>query len=228
MSFHAALEAATAADRAQLMGNPLFVDAMAGRVDRAQYLAFLREAFHHVRHTVPLMMACGTRLAGSHEWLRGKLVHYIEEEYGHEQWILADIRAAGGDAEDAARSAPALPTELMVAYAYDVVNRGNPVGFFGMVHVLEGTSTAIATLAADSIGRALGLSPKAFTYLRSHGAVDVEHVEFFRDVVNRLDREEDRAAVVHCSRMFFRLYGDIFRHLHQEHTPCISKIAASS
>ena len=39
-------------------------------------------------------------------------------------------------------------TELMVAYAYDTIARGNPVGFFGMVHVLEGTSVSrVATRA---------------------------------------------------------------------------------
>jgi hypothetical protein len=43
----------------------------------------------------------------------------------------------------------------MVAYAYDTIARGNPLGFFGMVHVLEGTSVALALLAADAIQKPL-------------------------------------------------------------------------
>ena len=35
---------------------------------------------------------------------------------------------------------PNVATELMVAYAYDTIQRINPMAFFGMVYVLEGTS----------------------------------------------------------------------------------------
>jgi pyrroloquinoline quinone (PQQ) biosynthesis protein C len=216
MSFHQTLEQATSAERAALLAQPLFADAIAGRVDRPLYCAFLTQAFHHVRHTVPLMMAAGGRLGPDHEWLREKLVHYIEEEYGHHEWVLNDIRAAGGDADAARTSAPSFATEMMVAYAYDTVQRGNPVGFFGMVHVLEGTSTALATQAAHSLARALDLPPRAFSYLSSHGALDVQHVDFFRELVDRLDRPADQAAVIHASRRFYRLYGEIFAQLHRE------------
>jgi pyrroloquinoline quinone (PQQ) biosynthesis protein C len=81
-----------------------------------------------------------------------------------------------------------------------------------MVHVLEGTSSAIATRAAELIARALELPPAAFTYLSSHGALDQEHVRFFENTVNRL-AAEDREHVVHVARRVYRLYGDIFRGL---------------
>lgn len=111
---------------------------------------------------------------------------YIDEEYGHHEWVLDDIVASGGDRESARHSVPAFETEMMVAYAYDLIERGNPVGFFGMVHVLEGTSTALATNASQRLASALGLPKTAFTYLSSHGALDVSHVDFFRDIVNEL------------------------------------------
>jgi pyrroloquinoline quinone (PQQ) biosynthesis protein C len=227
MSFHQILHDATANERAALLAQPLFADAMSGRVTRPLYCAFLAQAYHHVRHTVPLMMAAGGRLGGDYEWLREKLVHYIEEEYGHHEWVLDDIRAAGGDADAVRRSEPAFPTEMMIAYAYDTVQRGNPVGFFGMVHVLEGTSTELATRAASSLASALQLPPRAFTYLSSHGALDVQHVDFFRELVDAFDKPADRAAVIHASRRFYRLYGDIFAHLHREHLACNSPIVAA-
>lgn len=222
MSFYDILQRDTAAERAALLTQPLFADAIAGRVTRPLYCAFLAEAYHHVRHTVPLMMTAGGRLSPDKEWLREKLVHYVEEEYGHQEWILNDIRASGGDAEAVRRSAPGFATELMVAYAYDTVQRGNPVGLFGMVHVLEGTSTALATQAADSLARALDLPPCAFTYLSSHGALDIAHVDFFRGLVDRLEEPADRAAVVHASRRFYRLYGEIFASLRREKSECAS------
>jgi hypothetical protein len=115
-----------------------------------------------VRHTTPLLMLLGGRLPDRLGWLREAVAEYIEEEIGHEEWILNDIAAAGGDAEAVRASRPELPAEVMVAYAYDLINRGNPAGFFGMVFVLEGTSVALALTAADRIQQALGLPNKAF------------------------------------------------------------------
>jgi pyrroloquinoline quinone (PQQ) biosynthesis protein C len=82
-----------------------------------------------------------------------------------------------------------------------------------MVQVLEGTSIDLASRAADAIQKGLGLPDSAFTYLRSHGALDIGHVQFFEKLMNRLDRDEDRDAVLHCARVMYRLYGDMFRSL---------------
>jgi pyrroloquinoline quinone (PQQ) biosynthesis protein C len=182
-------------------------------VSRESYVAFLTEAFHHVKHTVPLLMACGSRLPVRLDWLQAGIVKYIEEEHGHERWILNDIAACGADSRAAAESTPSLATELMVSFAYDTIARRNPVGLFGMVYVLEGTSVAIATRAAEVIQARLGLPDRAFSYLRSHGSVDIKHIDDFERLVNRFDDPDDRAAVLHCARVVFKLYGDMFRGL---------------
>jgi len=158
-------------------------------------------------------MACGARLPERLEWLREAVAHYIEEEKGHQEWILDDIRNAGGDAEAVRHGEPDIATDVMVAYAYDTVMRRNPVGFFGMVLVLEGTSVQLATRAAGAIQNALGLSDECFTYLTSHGSLDVSHVEFFARLMDRLDDPADQAAVIHCAKVMYRLYGGVFRAL---------------
>lgn len=213
MSFFDTLKAGSEAERQQLFAIPIIQDALRGQASTAQYIAFLTQAYHHVRHTVPLMMACGSRLGPDYEWLRAAIAEYIEEEIGHQEWILSDIAACGGDADAVRHGRPHASTELMVAYAYHQVDRGNPVGFFGMVHVLEGTSIALATHAADTLRGALGLPPEAFSYLNSHGSLDIGHVAFFEGLVNRLQRAEDQQAVLHVARMMYRLYGDVFRSL---------------
>jgi pyrroloquinoline quinone (PQQ) biosynthesis protein C len=213
MSFFERLQRETAAERAHLLSAPILQDAVSGRVTLHQYTAFLGQAFHHVRHTVPLLMACGARLPTRHEALRHAVAEYIEEEIGHEEWILDDIVACGGDRETARMSEPGIEAELMVAFAHDWIARKNPVGFFGMVHVLEGTSVSIATTAAERIAHALHLPPAAFTYLNSHGTLDQDHVRFFATLMEGLDDEADRAAVIHVARVMYRLYGDLFRSL---------------
>ena len=213
MTFFQQLQDQTAAEREHLLAAPIIRQAMAGDVGLDSYVAFLTQAYHHVRHTVPLLMACGARLPERLEWLREAIAEYIEEEIGHQEWILNDIRACGGDAEAVRHGQPALPTELMVAYVYDRIARHNPASFFGMVNVLEGTSIALATQAAGVLQDKLQLPAKAFSYLTSHGSLDLEHIEFFKRLMNRLDNKDDKAAVVHTARVVYRLYGDIFRGL---------------
>jgi len=213
MSFYEQLNEQTSADRAYLLDSPIIRRCMTGDVTVADYVAFLTQAYHHVKHTVPLLMAVGSVLPDSREWLREVVAEYIEEEIGHQEWILNDIAACGFDKETVRHSMPSLPTELMVAYAWDTVRRGNPLGFFGMVHVLEGTSVTTADAAASAIRKATGLPERAFTYLRSHGALDQDHVRFFRDVMERIDDPADRQAIVHGARVFYQLYAGIFRAL---------------
>lgn len=215
MSFHDELLQATERERADLLALPFIRDGAAGRLTRADYVSFLTQAYHHVKHTLPLLMACGARLPARLEWLRTAMAEYVQEETGHQEWILGDIRACGGDAEAVRAGRPDLPAELLVSYAYDTIARVNPVGFLGMVLVLEGTSTAVATRAAEMLMPALRLPPAAFTYLTSHGALDVGHTRFFATLVDKLDGAEDRAALVHCARVFYKLYGDVFRGLDQ-------------
>ena len=212
MPFFEELQQRTAQARAELLAVPLINHSLAGRITRAQYVAFLREAYHHVKHTVPLLMACGSRLGPERAGLRAAVEQYIAEERGHDAWILDDLLACGEDAEAVRTGAPAPATELMVAYVYDYIARVNPAGMLGMVYVLEGTSSALAARAAQAIAQALRLPPTAFTYLTSHGALDQEHVAFLRKTIEGLG-SGDREAAVHVARMVYRLYGDIFRSL---------------
>jgi pyrroloquinoline quinone (PQQ) biosynthesis protein C len=212
MSFYEQLIEATAPERADLFAAPAIAACLQGEVTLPTYLAFLQEAFHHVRHTTPILMSVGSRLPDRLAWLHKPVAEYIEEEIGHEEWILNDIDAAGGDTKTARASHPQLPAEVMVAYAYDLVQRSNPAGFFGMVFVLEGTSVTLALHAADLIQHALGLPDAAFSYLRSHGTLDQEHTRHLADLVDRMD-PADQAEVLRCARVFYKLYGDIFRAL---------------
>jgi pyrroloquinoline quinone (PQQ) biosynthesis protein C len=211
MNFHPRLLAETARERAELQSLPIVQRALAGRIRREEYAAFLGQAFHHVRHTVPLLMACGARLPARHEWLRRAVAEYIEEEIGHEEWILDDLEALGEDRARWAASTPLHATELMVAFAYDGIARVSPLSFFGMVLVLEGTSVALATRAAEAIEHSLGLPRTAFTYLRSHGDLDIEHTGFYERLMDRIEDPAEQAVIVHAARRFYRLYADIFR-----------------
>lgn len=163
MSFYEHLKSATDDARRHLLTAPVVADCLQGRVAREDYLAFLGQAYHHVRHTTPLLMSLGGRLPERLSWLRPAVAEYIEEEIGHEEWILNDIAAAGGDAAAVRMSRPGLPAA-------------------------------------------------ALTYLRSHGTLDQEHTRHLERLLERME-PEDQADVVRAARVFFKLYGDIFRAL---------------
>jgi len=216
MTFYQTLLNETTNERNALMQRPLITQGASGNISLQTYVAFLTQAYHHVKHTVPLLMACGARLPEVYEWLREATGEYIEEEMGHQEWVLNDIASCGADKEAVRKCknseyAPSQATELMVAYAYDMIHRVNPIGFFGMVLVLEGTSTAVATQAGEAIMSNLNLPKKAFSYLLSHGSLDLEHVEFYESLMNKVTNAEDQAMIIHAAKRFYQLYSDIFK-----------------
>ncbi|PCJ23949.1 MAG: biliverdin-producing heme oxygenase [SAR86 cluster bacterium] len=217
MTFFKALVDETEPQRQEMLSAQIIERCFKGEIDLDDYVAFLVQAYHHVKHTVPLLMSVGARLPAEKEWLRTAVAQYIEEELGHQEWILNDIAACGYDKEAVRLSAPSPATELMVAYAYDMVQRVNPLGFFGMVHVLEGTSINLADKVAGTVKTTLGLSQNAFTYLISHGSLDQDHVVFFEKLMNRITDKDEQAVIIHACKIFYQLYGGIFRTLSSEH-----------
>jgi pyrroloquinoline quinone (PQQ) biosynthesis protein C len=213
MPFFNELVQQTEAARQGLLSAPIIQGCLRGEVSVPSYVAFLTQAYHHVRHTVTLLQSCQAALPPQHEWLRSALDEYISEEQGHDEWILDDIRACGADDEAVRNGEPGIAVEVMLAYAYDLIARRNPLGFFGMVHVLEGTSVNLALLAADRIQGPLGLPDSAFSYLRSHGTLDREHTAHFALLMDHIDDPRDQADIIHATRVFYRLYGDVFREL---------------
>lgn len=213
MAFFDELVEATEKERAEFESIPFIVEAIKGNLSLKSYVAFLNQAYHHVKQTTPLLMSAGANLPERLEKMRYPIAEYIEEEIGHDEWILNDIKACGFDSEAVRSSKPAFATELMVSYLFDAVNRKNPLGLFGMVFVLEGTSSKVATTVANELQKKLGLPDGAFTYLTSHGELDQEHFEFFKKLMNGLDNEGDKEVVIHYSKAVYKLYGDIFRSL---------------
>ncbi len=207
--FFSELEAATTRQRLAFLAIPQVRAGLSGQIGRHAYVDYLTQAWHHVSHTVPLMQAARKKLVHRPE-LVAALDEYIEEETGHDEWILADIAAAGGNADAARASDPDPATAAMVAHAYGQIENGNPISFFGMVFVLESVSVALAQQGASAVATKLGLPPEAFTYLTSHGALDKEHMQFFAGLVNGLSDPADRAAITGMAQDMFRLFGGVF------------------
>ncbi len=216
MPFYKQLLAQTTSGKDYLLSAPIIHDVMDGRFSRATYLAFLHQAYHHVRHTVALLETARRHLRPDQRWVEGALLDYIDEEAGHEAWILDDIEACGENRAAWATRPPAFHTEMMVAFLYDYASRVNAMGIFGMVLVLEGTSSSLAPAVARIVQDQLALPDKAMSYLTTHGELDQEHIKHFEQVMNRVVNPQDQAAIVHVANRIYRLYGDVYRTIPDE------------
>ena len=141
MSFYETLEKETAPEREKFLAIPLVEQAVRSGGPRPLYLAFLEQAYHHVSHTFPLLAFAASRTTD--ERYQDALVEYMEEERGHEKWILDDIRILGGDAQRVREGQPAPACAIMVGYAYYAIEHISPYAMLGSVHVLEGTYEAL-------------------------------------------------------------------------------------
>lgn len=212
MSFYDRLMAETQAARDAFFSIPIVLEAAGNGVDRDLYIAYLTEAYHHVRHTCPLLAHALAHCPKHDTAYRAALLEYLDEEQGHEEWILDDIAHLGGDAEAVRRGDGDWPVRAMVAWVYYAVEFLNPYSMLGMVLVLEGTSVDIASAGADAVRKRLGMTAEegGFSYLTSHGALDREHIVFFQNLVNTVEGEENRRAIIDTANMVYALWGEMF------------------
>jgi len=212
MSFYERLVTETADSRNAFLSIPLVRSTLRNGASRSLYLDFLAEAYHHVKHTFPLLALAASRTSDLR--YQDALVEYMEEERGHEQWILNDIRALGGDPDTVREGQGGPACRIMVGYAYYAIEHISPYAFLGSVHVLEGMSVLLADQVADAMKASLGLeSETGFTYLRTHGSLDSEHVALFRKLVDGFDDRKTQRVIIDNATIFYRLYGSIFHDL---------------
>lgn len=218
-SFFEQLISETQDARNQMLAAPVIQACQSGDITLQQYTDFLTQAFHHVKHTVPLLMACGGRLPQEKEWVRVALAEYIAEEQGHHEWILNDIKVCGGDADmvrhNQGEGKVSAAIELMVAYLYHQIDRDNPMALFGMVWVLEGTSVSIGGSMAQTIQSALNLPDSAMSYLKSHSELDQEHIQFFARLMDKIESPADQTVIIESANMVYALYGQMLSGLGQ-------------
>lgn len=217
MTFFERLLSDTEAERQDFQSIGLIQHAIAQGVTPEMYAKYLRQAYHHVRYTVPLLELALDHCNVAETAYANALAEYITEETGHDEWILDDIRALGFDAEAVRSGQGNFACRVMIGYAHYAIEHISPYALLGMVHVLEGMSVELAQKAAGAIAQSFGdRPPNAFSYLTSHGALDTEHVQFFEHLVNGIDAPEIQDIVVQAAKDFYKLFGNMFRELEAE------------
>lgn len=155
----------------------------------ARYTRYLGAMYHVIRASVPLMELAALRCAALPADpvaapLARYLHHHIDEEHGHDDWLLTDAAAAGADPGGIAADTPPAVVARLVGAQYYWIEYHHPVTLLGYIAVLEGNSPA--PWLAGRLARETGLPATAFDTVRRHADLDGGHRDDLDQLLDRL------------------------------------------
>lgn len=211
MSFFMTLIEATDEERRALEAIPKVHAMINHGLTRDEYGVFLHDLYHVVWHFCPIMALAASRLGDEFRQVRYQLYENIEEEKGHESWVLEDVEASGGDVELVKSLAPSPAVQAMIGFNYYTCERVHPCGVLGMLYALEVISSVYGGRVAKAISRATGIpGPAGFRFLNSHASMDLDHMANLKTLVKTIDDPAAQRAIVTATRTNFWLFGQMF------------------
>ncbi len=213
MSFFITLVEMTDASRRDLELIPKVHSMINHGLTLAEYRGFLHDLYHIVWHFCPVMSAAAARCDDRFRDVRYDLYERIEEEKGHDSWVLEDIEALGGDVRAVRETPPSPPAQAMIAFNYYASDRVHPCSVLGMLYMLEVVSSVYGGRVSDSIARALGRNVEdgGFKFLSSHATMDLDHMAKLNRLVKTIDDAGAQNAIVNATRVNFHQFGQLFR-----------------
>jgi pyrroloquinoline quinone (PQQ) biosynthesis protein C len=212
MSFFLTLVEATDASRRELEAIPKMTSMLNRGLTLNEYRAFLHDLYYIVWHFCPIMASAASRCGDRFRQVRYELYERLEEEKGHELWVLEDVVAVGGDPARVRAVDPSSPVQCMVAFNYFCAERAHPCAVLGMLYSLEVIASAYAATLAQSIAKSIGrdMDGPGFKFLLSHSAMDQDHVAKLNVLVKTIDDPEAQNAIVNATRVNFYQFGRLF------------------
>ncbi|WP_223645335.1 iron-containing redox enzyme family protein [Corallococcus sp. EGB] len=186
-----------------------------GTLDVEGYIHYLVQTYHYARWSTPILAEGGYRLRrlGRLPELAELLVQKGEEEKGHDKWLLSDLKNLGVSAEqvEAAERSPAV--DAYTGWNFFTSLSGVPTAVLGTAYALEYLSQTRAGVWAERLKAAAAIPNihKSVTFLRSHGALDGDHVAEMQRILSRLTDPEDQEAILFSARVARSVYPRIFR-----------------
>jgi len=177
-----------------------------------EYQAFLHDLYYVVWHFCPVMAAAAARCGDEFRDVRYSLYERIEEEKGHEAWVLEDVAAVGGDVGFVKANPPSLPVQAMIRYNYHGAEHVHPCSVVGMLYMLEVVSSVYGGRVSDSIARALGRDVEAggFKFLSSHATMDLDHMAKLNVLVKTIADPDAQRSIISSTRVNFYQFGLMF------------------
>jgi hypothetical protein len=191
--------------------HPVVLDAVANGMSLERYRKFLLELYQVVWHFNPVSAAAASRIPDTHRQVRYYLYDHMQDESGHEEWVLNDLEAVGVAPDDTRAWRPGVDTLALCGYNYWSADRGNPCSVLGMMYVLEVIASVYAGPFATAIKESLLLEGERGTsFVASHATMDTVHMASLRTVLNTLNDTASRSAIVESTLVNFGLFTRVF------------------
>lgn len=221
MSLSSDLVALTEDQLRHLEAHPVMRAMLAGQVSRTAYADFLVRLYPVVSHFCPIMSAalgvCADRLPE----LRRFLYEHVQEERGHENLVLNDLRALGWPNPASVPSRrPVPPVQALLAFNYHGIRHEHPACVLGMVYVLEIMSSLYGGKVALALSRSMGLPlSSGFSFLDSHASLDEGHMAELRRLLQHDECAEAHQCIINSVAMNFHFFTGLMSHGHASEVP---------
>ena len=183
---------------------------------RDLYPKYLVATHGVIRASVPLMERALERAQTADDpaaaGLAEYLDHHIDEERGHDDWLLEDLEVLGRFPDEVLTRPPSASVAALVGAQYYWIEHYHPVALLGYIGLLEGYPPTIADVAA--LMARTGYEREAFRTLIRHAELDPLHRDDFDEMLDRLPLSPEQSAVIGLSGLysinaFTRVFADI-------------------
>ncbi|MCI0633642.1 MAG: iron-containing redox enzyme family protein [Actinobacteria bacterium] len=171
---------------------------------RDAYPEFLIAVHGIIRGSVPFMRSALERARGMSpdpvaDGLATYLERHIEEELGHDEWVLDDLGVLGLDPALVIARVPSPAVACMVGSQYYWALHYHPVAVLGYMAVLEGYPNRPELI--ERLRTRTGLPAAAFRTLEEHAELDPGHGEELDHLIDSLPLSRDQEEAVGLSAM---------------------------
>jgi hypothetical protein len=144
--------------------------------------------------------------------LAAYLEHHVDEERGHDDWLLEDLAALGRSREEVLAVPPSSAIAALVGAQYYWIEHYHPVALLGYIGLLEGYPPTIADVAA--LMERTGYPREAFRTVIRHAELDPLHRDDFDEALDGLPLPPKQSTLVAVSglytvRAFTRVFDDM-------------------
>jgi pyrroloquinoline quinone (PQQ) biosynthesis protein C len=210
MKFFLDLVTRTDEARHAFESHPVVIDAVANGMALDSYRNLLLELYHVVWHFNPVCARAVSRMGDTHAPVRHFLYDHMNEEKGHEDWVLNDLECLGLSRETSRKHAPGIDTLALIGYNHWAADHRHPCSALGMVYALEVIASVYGGPFANATKERLLLEDdRGVSFISSHATLDAQHMAQLREILNHLEDEPSRGAVVESAQVNFHHFARI-------------------
>ncbi len=211
LPFFSELVTRTDEARREFETNPIVSAAVADGLSVERYRTLLLELYQVVWHFNTTCAAAASRVPDTHRQIRYHLYEHMQEESGHEEWVLNDLQAVGVDTDGVTAHQPSVPTLSLLGYNYWAADRRHPCSILGMMYALEVIASVYGGPFSAAVKESLLLEDeRGISFISSHATMDVEHMAELRKILNTLTDEPAREAVIESATVNFHHFTRMF------------------